>query len=118
MLSSTEMVLFGSDKAPNPLYVPALAFLQPILGPTIGAGNLLLVGIVVVLVSLLLRYRHSSTLERQQIKWLALAAAVYGAAFPIWGLAFVLSFVNVWRVIFYGIVSLFPVLAIGIAVLR
>lgn len=54
----------------NPLYVPSLAPLQPLLAATIGIAGLMLPLIIVAgLVSLVLRYRASDAREQQQIKW-------------------------------------------------
>jgi signal transduction histidine kinase len=65
----------------NPLYVPALAPLLPWLTPTIGITGLMLPLIIVAgLVSLVLRYRASDTLQQQQIKWVIWSFVLCGLA--------------------------------------
>jgi signal transduction histidine kinase len=63
---------------PNPLHVPALAFLDPL-------GDILwivLLGLFAVSVSsMILRFRRSEGTERQQLKWFAFAAVLLASYF-------------------------------------
>lgn len=64
--AQVKMFLLGV----NPLYVPALAALQPIIAVTIGVTGVMLPLILAGgMVSLLLRYRVAQQAVRQQIKW-------------------------------------------------
>ncbi len=64
--------------AVNPLYIEALGPFQPGIARTIGITGLMLpLGIVGGVVSLILRYRTSSSTERQQIKWVVWAFGVF-----------------------------------------
>ncbi|HKQ01667.1 MAG TPA: hypothetical protein VJ735_15185 [Actinomycetes bacterium] len=77
---------------PNPLAAPALTgLLRPVggvawiltaLGPPVAAG------------SLLLRFRRSRGVERQQLRWLALAAALAAAVLVVTALALALGLVG------------------------
>jgi len=77
---------------PNPLVVPALAgLLRPVggvawiltaLGPPVAAG------------SLLLRFRRARGVERQQLRWLALAAALAATVVVVTALALALGLVG------------------------
>ncbi len=59
---------------PNPFAIPALADpLQAVYGSTSPATALIM---VVAAASLVLRFRHASGVERQQLRWLAFAAAL------------------------------------------
>ncbi|HEY6408672.1 MAG TPA: hypothetical protein VIY29_14495 [Ktedonobacteraceae bacterium] len=115
----------------NPFFVPALAPYNALISQTLAGFSLLfLLGVVGVVVSLTMRYRAAHTRERQQIKWLIwmtvvttvvgvllfvfvtvapndIVSAVYGS--PL-GYAFIL--------LFYSLVSTFPVIGIGLAILR
>lgn len=56
---------------PNPLFIPALAGLLPIVS---NAKRVLLITVlVIILPSLIARYRHSDQRVRQQLKWLVFA---------------------------------------------
>ena len=80
----------------NPLFVPALRPLQPIIAPTIGIAGLLFPLLLLAgLISLLLRYRAAPTGERQQIKWVLWG---FGLLAP----AGVMAFVSVFR---FGVAS-------------
>jgi hypothetical protein len=77
---------------PNPLFVPTLAgLLRPVggvawiltaLGPPVAAG------------SLLLRFRRARGVERQQLRWLALAAALAATVVVVTALALALGLVG------------------------
>lgn len=115
----------------NPFFVPALAPYNTLISNTLAGFSLLfLLGVIGVVISLIVRYRAAHTREQQQIKWLiwmssvtmvlgvlffifvtaaptAVVSAVYGS--PL-GYAVVL--------LFYSLVNTFPVIGIGLAILR
>ena len=83
----------------------------------LGWGAWILLGMTVIAgaVSLVLRYRRSRGVQRQQLKWLALAASMVGVAFV---LLVATAGEAEWAAVFTGIsVLLLPVLA-GVAILR
>ncbi len=120
---STATFQVGSRMA-NPFYSAALGKQANLI---LGLGLLFLVPILVMaLLSPVLRYRRGSSLERQQIKWLALFA-VFFIPYTILGLiAYPLLTggevmnpgTNLFAVFFYLTTGLFPPVAIGVAVLR
>lgn len=58
----------------NPLYVPALAPLWPLIAPTIGITGILLPAILISgMLSLMLRYRVAAAPERTQIRWMSVS---------------------------------------------
>jgi signal transduction histidine kinase len=64
----------GLDQA-NPFGIPGAA---PILGPLLTVGNIFLaVGVFGSLAALLVRFRRSAGIEREQIKWLVYALGMY-----------------------------------------
>lgn len=109
---------------PNPFYVPALHKLNELIfwlsilvfSPTMGLA----------LVSPVLRYRRSSRLERQQIKWLSLFGGILFAytivgfiAYPLISGGEMMSRENnLSSLLFFTFIGLFPSIAIGVAVLR
>jgi len=108
----------------NPFYLPGL---QPYTELINGFTLLLLSPILaLVLVSPVLRYRQGSYRERQQTKWLAL----FAGAFILYSLVVLIAYPlltrgqimnpgnNLFAMIFYITVGLFPPVAIGVAVLR
>ena len=115
-LMSWAIPAFGSaaigpqSDMPNPFFVPALRPVSDALTPF--ALLILLTPFLVAVTSLVARYRASSAAERQQLKWVLLAAilmvAFLGAAAIRWPLGGVANFLS------------FAVLpaAIGIAILR
>jgi signal transduction histidine kinase len=64
----------------NPLHVPVLAFLEP-LGGAMWIALLTLFGLSVA--SMVLRFRRSTGIERQQLKWFAFAAVILVVYFVI-----------------------------------
>jgi hypothetical protein len=98
-----------TDHAANPLFVPALAPLASV--PPV-LFLLQLSPLALAVASLVARYRASSTAEKQQLKWILLAAVLMvallgGSAFP-WPLQGACTFVAL---------SVLPA-AMGIAILR
>ena len=77
---------------PSPLVVPALAgLLRPVGGV---AWILTALGPPVAAASLLLRFRRARGVERQQLRWLALAAALAAAVMVVTALALALGLVG------------------------
>jgi hypothetical protein len=78
---------------PNPLFVPALAPFEPIIGPTIGiVGVMLPMGLMAGMASLVRRYRGSAPLERVQIKWVTWGLGILLTAYLLnIGMIFVLG---------------------------
>jgi hypothetical protein len=110
----------GSD-IENPLGIDAAAGLLHTLADI---GSLVLAAtLLTALASIIVRFRAARGLERQQLKWLALAAAV-GVA--VLGLLFLLGqFVNldsgtgqVVAGVVLGLVSMSPAVAVAVAILR
>jgi hypothetical protein len=108
----------------NPFFVPVLEkYANLILVLMIFFGSITL---VMVPVSLMLRYRKGSLLERQQIKLLALFGAILAAGtilgfiiYPlITGGVMFNRENNLFSLLFFASMGLFPSLAIGVAVLR
>ena len=102
------------ESVANPLAVPALA------GPLSAVSALALIvtglGIPVGAASLVVRFRRSRGVEREQLRWLALAAALLGVAvLAMAALAAGLESTLGW--LSAGCVALLP-LAIGAAILR
>jgi hypothetical protein len=117
-LLSMAVLLLGTAEIPvgpqlerfaNPLFVPALA---PLVS---GAPVLLLLivsPLVVATASLVARYRGGSTVEKQQLKWILLAAVLMVASLVVTAVPSPVSGV-------FNFVTLFPLpAAIGIAILR
>jgi hypothetical protein len=84
----------------------------------IGGVVLVLLAVVPAAFSLVLRYRRASGTERQQIKWLALAASLLGTTIVLDLLAFdVLLGDTLWTAL-YTAVDAGLYVAVGIAILR
>jgi hypothetical protein len=106
---------FGVGLIPNPLAVPGL-------GPLLDALKALsFVTIVSALVgaalSMVVRFRHSGRVERQQLKWLLAVAFVAVVAFTASSVVNNEAVSNVLYLIGFAAVPAIPV-AIGIAILR
>ena len=106
-------------------------FMLPVLLPYAGLilGIALLIGMPILVwipVSFVLRYRKSSLLERQQIKWLALFGgfvciytSIFLIAYPLLiGSPPITPGTDLQGMFFFFISGLFPPLAIGISILR
>ena len=99
----------------NPLAVPALYRLLAV--PGVVAAVVVLASVLVGAVSLLLRYRRARGVERLQLRWLALAAALAGGLLLV---ALVAGYLGRDPVVLASIsmcVALLP-LATGAAILR
>jgi hypothetical protein len=106
------VVVFGATRIANPLGVEALRPIAEAIGAGVWLGSIL-----VAVASLVVRFGRSRSEERQQIKWLALAAS----AIPVWFLTnapIQAAAPNLFQVVDALIVfALIPVAA-GIAILR
>lgn len=108
----------------NPFTIPALQKYTELI--TLLSVVILSPALVLVLISPVLRYRNGNHLERQQIKWLALfggllvTGTILGfVVYPlITGGQLFNRENNLFSLIFFSSMSLFPPLAIGVAVLR
>jgi len=108
----------------NPFYLPAL---ENVAEPIAQWAVLFFAPIIAMaLISPALRYRRGSLRERQQIKWLALFGGL-SALYTLLGLIIIPLLTggevmnpgnDLFAVIFYLTVGLFPPTAIGVAVLR
>jgi hypothetical protein len=98
----------------NPLHSPAFA---PFLETFVIAGGVLVVpALVASLASLVVRFRRSKGVERQQLKWATHAVAVGVVLFLSGNLLTRLPLIS-WAVVSAVAASLFPI-AIAVAVLR
>lgn len=113
------------SKAPNLFYLPALGpYANLIL--LVGLLGLFMPLLVLALVSLAVRYRHGTPVERQQIKWLSL----YGSTIILYSVVALIGIPlatggtvmdtgpGLYGILFHLLTGLFPPLVIGIAVLR
>jgi signal transduction histidine kinase len=101
----------------NPLHVPALGALAGIVDPVIWP---MLLGLFVVAVgSMFVRFRRSSGVERQQLKWFAFAAVVLVTYFVLSAIldAFGIS-EGTWSEVLSGLAFLGIPVAVGVAILQ
>jgi hypothetical protein len=106
------VVVFGATRIANPLGVEALRPFLDAIGTGVWLGSIL-----VAVASLVVRFRRSRGEERQQIKWLALAAS----AIPVWFLTnapIQAASPNLFQVVDALIVFALIPMAAGIAILR
>jgi signal transduction histidine kinase len=83
----TDAIYAGDLRVPNPTGVPALNGVAKVVQNVVGLGYLLVL-VPLSILALILRFRRSRGIERQQIRWFAYVAAFCGAAL---GAAFVTS---------------------------
>jgi hypothetical protein len=91
--AATVVLLVAAALDPHPLVPEDPAFENPLAAPPALVGTLavaaaasaatLLAGLVVAAGSLVVRYRRARGVERQQLRWLAAAAALAAAAFLV-----------------------------------
>ena len=109
------VVVYGTRRIANPLGVEAL---RPYLDALYGVGTVVWLGVIFVAVSsLVVRFGRSRGEERQQIKWLALAAL----AVPVWFLTnapIEAAVPDFFQVVDALIVFVLIPVAAGIAILR
>ena len=104
----------GEGEMPNPFAVPALFGLAALLDTL---ASLTVIGFVLAVLAVVLRYRRGDEVERHQLKWLIAVALVAAVVFPIALLVpeGVVSQVALW--IGLGAVFALP-MAIAVAILR
>jgi hypothetical protein len=124
--AAVAATLVAATVAPGPLD-PLAQFVDGPLDPDVYGGALrvanqlaLLVGLLTILAgagSLVVRFRHARGVERQQLRWVALAAALTGMAMLAAGILIAAGEVNLgaWTSVFG--VAVLP-LATGAAILR
>ena len=78
------LVIPPYQSAVEPVTIPALA--GPVVVAIVGAFFLTVAGLVVGAGSLVARFRHARGVERQQLRWLALAAALTGVGAAVVGI--------------------------------
>jgi hypothetical protein len=106
----------GNGLPANPLGVGWAKQLLERIGPVLGL--LFMLFVVLVLVSLLLRFRRARGDERQQLKWFTFAAALTAVLPPTLGvLAEQVDYPLVGAVFFSLVIVLLPT-AIGVAILK
>jgi hypothetical protein len=98
----------------NPAGIESFTFLN---SPWLGWGAWILVGVSVVAgaVSLVLRFRRSRGVQRQQLKWLALAASGVGVGFV---LLVATAGESEWAAVFTAMSILLLPILVGVAILR
>jgi hypothetical protein len=114
-LSPSISGLTDADPNPFPLQLPAA-----ISGPAAGLGMaVVVIGLLASAAGLVARFRRSVGVERQQLKWLALAASVAAVTFGIYAVAMVFGGTqDVWVSAIVAVAFLTIPVAIGIAILR
>ena len=101
----------------NPLHVPALGALAGIVDSVV--WPMLLVLFVVAVGSMVVRFRRSSGVERQQLKWFAFAAVVLMATFLVSAILAVFGIPEgTWSEVVSGLAFLGIPVAVGIAILQ
>jgi hypothetical protein len=91
--TATVVLVVSAALDPHPLVPEDPAFKNPLAAPpalvgllavaAVASAAILLAGLVVGTGSLVVRYRRAKGMERQQLRWLALAAAVAAAALVV-----------------------------------
>jgi hypothetical protein len=115
--------LYAFIGSTNPLFIPALAPLKFILEPL---STIFIFAWFLVPVPLIIRYRHATHHERQQIKWLAYGITVslpfFAAIVLVTAMTVRTDLMNLvdslLRMTVYSYLNLLPALAIGAAILR
>jgi len=106
----------------NPLYIPQLAALAPVIQTV--TGVLVILEIILPLVFLILRFRKASPSERQQLKWITLSSVIMIGlvattfVIPQVFLGIDLGNSSFVKNLMFAAVALFPPLTIGYAILR
>jgi hypothetical protein len=125
ILLATQIVVGAFDPGPiqgdepirNPLGIEAAAEVFAVVGELVFYLNMLL--LVVAAVSVYLRFRRAGGVEREQIKWLAYAAALLGVVAIVATIGELLLGGFGWWIFLVLVLTLFAIpLSIGAAVLR
>ncbi|HET7378046.1 MAG TPA: GAF domain-containing protein, partial [Anaerolineae bacterium] len=116
---------FGPTLAFNPFFVPALEPYQYAISTTLGATSIfILIGVIMGIASLVLRFRVSSTQAQQRIKWLLWWAVVFVLVMPLYYLVSLgisignAQISNLIPLLMYLNLGGLLIAAIGIAILR
>jgi signal transduction histidine kinase len=110
--------LTGADDVefPNPLYVRVI---DDVLGWLVDAGWLFILGVAGAVTALIVRFRRSRGVERQQLKWFAFAAAfVFSSAVVSEAVYAFAPSLELLTGIISGVAFLTLPLAVGVAVLK
>jgi hypothetical protein len=116
--------LSPTNQIENPLYVHALKGTNDWFGQL---GIFLFLPVIIIsIVSPILHYRRGSTLERQQIKWMAIFALILSTCVFIAYVAYplatggdrLLGYNNLFSLVYFSFTAVFPPIAIGLAILR
>ncbi|MBX3061430.1 MAG: hypothetical protein KF726_00540 [Anaerolineae bacterium] len=116
-IPASETLLINRVNVPNPVFIPLLSVLGPVV-QLLSAVSILLLPVMIY--SLYWRFKHAQGRERQQLKWLFWSFALFIASTPI-SLAvanndnLLARIVNLLLFIWY---YLFPTLGISNAILR
>jgi len=104
-------------RVPNPLHVPAIGSLAGAVNKVIWP---MLLGLFVVAAgSMVVRFRRSSGVERQQLKWFAFAAVVLVAYFLVSGILEAFGIAEgTWSEVLSGLAFLGIPVAVGVAILQ
>jgi hypothetical protein len=106
------LLVEGAGKIDNPIGIEGLAFVEDL--PVFGVlDGLLGVGIIGAAASVVVRYRRSRGVERQQMKWFVYAAALPLLLAPVEGLL-----PDIVSNVLFGVVLIALPIAVGVAVLR
>jgi hypothetical protein len=109
--------IMADEPIRNPLGIEAAAEVFAVVGEFVNYFTVLL--LVVSAVSIYLRFRRAGGIERQQIKWLAYAAALLGVVFIVGTIGDLLLGGSGWWSFLVLVATLFGIpLSIGAAVLR
>jgi hypothetical protein len=106
----------GNDLAANPLGVGWAKRLLERIGPVLGL--LFTLFVVLVLVSLVLRFRRARGDERQQLKWFTFAAALTAVLPPALGGLAEQAGAPLVGAVFFSLVTVMLPVAIGVAILK
>jgi len=109
------LVIPPYQSAVEPVTIPALA--GPVVVAIVGAFFLTVAGLVVGAGSLVARFRHARGVERQQLRWLALAAALTGVGAAVVGIGMAMGGTAV-PLFAAGLCLMLLPLATGAAILR
>jgi hypothetical protein len=103
---------------PNPLglnVMPADLTFETIQGPVLIA---LVSTVALCVLAVLIRYRRSGIVEREQLKWFLFASAIFIAVYTYAGIFYIGVDSPGWLTIIFDLIIIFIPVSIGIAILR